>query len=139
MIVLDTNVVSEGMRPEPQAAVEAWLQTIDPLDLAITTITIAEILYGIALLPRGRRRTDLELRFKSFVTRVIEDRVLVFDTVAAEHYAAIAAQRRAVGRPTSQADVMVAAIVAANGATIATRNVTDFADFGVPVVNPWNS
>ncbi len=139
MIVVDTNVVSEGMRPEPHAAVEAWLQTIDPTDLAVTTITIAEILLGIALLPRGRRGADLELRFKSFVTRVIEDRVLVFDTPAAEHYAAIAAQRRAAGRPASQADVMVAAIAAANGAAVATRNVSDFADFGVPVVDPWNS
>lgn len=139
MIVLDTNVVSEGMRPEPHAAVEAWLQTIDPADLAVTTITIAEILYGIALLPHGRRRADLELRFKSFVARVIEDRVLVFDTPAAEHYAAIAVQRRTAGRPASQADVMVAAIVAANGASVATRNVTDFADLGIPVIDPWDS
>ena len=138
MIILDTNVLSEGMRPEPQAAVQAWLQTVDPADLAITTITIAEILYGVALLPRGRRRTDLELRFRSFVTRVIDDRVLAFDTPAAEHYAIIAAQRRAAGRPASQADIMVAAIAAANGARIATRNVTDFADFGVPVIDPWN-
>ncbi len=138
MIVLDTNVVSEGMRPAPNAAVESWLQTVDPTDLAVTTITVAEILYGIALLPRGRRRLDLELRFKSFVAQVIEDRVLAFDSAAAEHYAAIAAARRAAGRPTSQSAAMVGAIAAAQGAMMATRNVTDFADFGVPVVDPWN-
>jgi hypothetical protein len=138
VIVLDTSVVSEGMRPEPHAAVAAWLQTVDPVDLAVTTVTLAEILYGIVLLPRGRRRADLELRFKSFVTRVIEDRVLVFDTPAAEHYAAIAARRRAAGRPASQADVMVAAVAAANGAGVATRNVADFADFGISVLDPWN-
>lgn len=138
MIVLDTNVVSEGMRPAPNAAVASWLRTVDPADLAVTTITIAEILYGLALLPNGRRRTDLTLRFKSLVENAIEDRVLAFDAGAAEYYAVIAAARRAGGRPTSQSDAMVGAIAAARGCSVATRNVADFADFGVVVVDPWN-
>lgn len=138
MIVLDTNVVSEGMRAAPHAQVEAWLRKIEPAELAVTAITVAEILYGLALLPRGRRRTDLEMRFKSFVANVIEDRVLAFDAAAAEHYAVIAATRRAAGKPTSQSDAMVGAIAAAHGCAVATRNVADFADFGVAVLDPWN-
>lgn len=138
MIVLDTNVVSEGMRPAPDAAVQAWFDTLDPGDLAVTAITLAEILYGLALLPRGRRRTDLELRFKSFIGSVIEDRVLAFDAAAADHYAVIAAARRAAGKPTSQSDAMVGAIAAAHGCAVATRNVLDFSDFGVTVLDPWN-
>lgn len=138
MMVLDTNVVSEGMKPAPEPAVKAWLRNLDPGDLAVT-VTMAEILYGIALLPRGRRRSDLEVRFRSFLARVLDGRILVFDSHAAEHYAVIASLRRAAGRPMSIADTMVAAIVAANGATIATRNVSDFTDFGVAVFDPWSS
>jgi len=138
MIVLDTNVVSEGMKPAPLPAVMTWLDSLDPADLAVTTVTMAEILYGTELLPRGRRRSDLEVRFRSFIARVLDDRILAFDRHAAEHYAVIAAARRKAGRSTAVADAMVGAIVAANGGTIATRNVRDFTDFGIPVIDPWS-
>jgi predicted nucleic acid-binding protein len=137
MIILDTNVVSEGMKTTPDPRVWAWLAAQDASAVAVTAVTMAELLYGIALLPPGRRRFTLATNLRLFVGEVLGGRIIVFDAPAAERFAAIVTDRRARGRPLSQFDGMVAAIAATANATIATRNVSDFEDCGIDVVNPW--
>lgn len=136
MIVLDTNVVSELIRAEPEPLVVAWVDGL-VTDACITAITAAELLHGIALLPAGRRRTRLAELVQALLEDDFGERVLAFDVVAAAHYAAIAARRSGLGRPISQADAQIAAICRSHGATIATRNVADFDETGLTVVDPW--
>jgi len=139
MMVWDTNVVSELMRPEPSEQVVEWTDR-QPIDeVFITAITVGELLYGIGRLPTGRRRNALSELFDEMVTEDFERRVLAFDGVAAAHYADIVVERERVGRPISMADAQIAAICRSHGATVATRNVDDFADVGVDIVNPWTT
>ena len=138
MIVLDTNVVSELMRPQPEPRVMAWLQAHPLQDLATTTITLAEIGVGLARLPESRRRFNLETKFQTFVTRGLGPRVFGFDVTAAAVYGEMVATRERGGRPLNGFDGLIAAIARARDAVIATRNVGDFADCGVPVMNPWD-
>lgn len=138
MIILDTNVVSEAMKTSSNPDVVTWLEHQDVDSVAITSITMAEVLEGIERLPTGRRRAALEERFREFLADILDDRVLSFDRGAAEQFARITALRRKMGRPTSALDAMVLAIAADTGSTIATRNVADFERCGVPVVNPWD-
>lgn len=139
MLILDTNVVSELLRPEPDAAVWAWMVIQTPATLHTTSITLAEILYGLALLPEGARRfAFMEAAGKTFAEQ-FPGRILAFDQDAAAAYAAIRSGRRAIGRPVSPIDAQIAAIARAHGATVATRNVKDFADCGIDVVNPWQT
>lgn len=137
MIVLDTNVISELLRQKPDRAVEAWLADQPPASIFTTTITEAEILYGVRLLPDGKRKTELLAAIEPIFAEDFAGRVLPFDQDAADAYATIAVARRLAGRPISQFDAQVAAIAASRGAAIATRNVADFAEVGVPVINPW--
>jgi predicted nucleic acid-binding protein len=137
MIVWDTNVVSELMRPEPSAQVVEWTDRQSVDEVFITAITVAELLYGIGRLPTGRRRNELFESFEGMVTEDFERRVLPFDGVAAVHYADIVVERERIGRPISMADAQIAAICRSHGAAVATRNVDDFADVGVDIVNPW--
>lgn len=137
MIVLDTNVLSELLAPSPSPAVVAWLAAQPAAAVFTTAVTEAEILYGLALLPDGRRRQALETAVRPIFSEDLAGRVLAFDREAAESYAAIAARRRAIGRPISQFDAQIAAIAVSRGASIATRNVADFAETGAPVINPW--
>ncbi len=137
MIVLDTNVLSELMRPEPDAAVVAWIGGQPMAGLFTTTLTQAEIFYGLALLPRGRRRDALVAAARPMFEVDLAGRVLPFDTDAALAYPDIAAGRRKGGRPISQIDAQIAAIARSRGARLATRNVSDFADCGIAVVDPW--
>jgi hypothetical protein len=136
MIVLDTNVLSETLRPAPAAAVRRWMAAQPAATLFTAAICEAELRYGLALMPAGRRRTSLARAlaaiFEEFATRI-----LAFDSHAAQAYADIAATRRRIGRPISQFDAQIAAIAAANGFRVATRNVDDFAECGIPVVSPW--
>lgn len=137
MFVLDTNVVSELMRPAPAASVVAWVSA-QPLPILYTTsVTQAEILYGLRLLPDGRRRVRLESAAEQMFAEDFADRILPFDRRAAIHYARVAAERRRRGAPISQFDAQIAAITLAAGATLATANVRDFDNCGVKLVNPW--
>lgn len=138
MIVLDTNVLSEMLKASPAAPVEAWLEAQSPADVFTTAITQAEILYGIGLLPTGRRRADLEAAIEPIFEVDFAGRVLAFDGEAASAYARIAASRQQSGRPISQFDAQIAAIAVSRGACVATRNVADFVDVGVAIINPWD-
>lgn len=139
MIVLDTNVVSELMRPAPDHAVVAWVDTQPVADLFLTSVTAAEMLYGVARLPAGRRRTQLAEQVGAVMKVDFARRVLAFDVVAAGHYGDIVAQREAAGRPISGADAQIAAICRSHGAALATRNVSDFDDTGIEILDPWTS
>ena len=139
MIILDTNVLSEAMKPAPAAAVLAWLAAQTAASLCTTSITQAEILHGLMLLPAGRRRRALEAAATSMFSEDLAGRILGFGTEAAPPYAEIASKRRRAGHPISHFDAQIAAIARANGAAIATRNVADFADCGVALVDPWRA
>jgi len=137
MIVLDTNVLAELMRPAPSRQVERWLREQPVASLFTTTITEAEMLFGVELLPPGKRRAAIEGAVEAMFDEDFADRVLTFDGAAAHAYATIAAARRKAGRPIAQFDAQIAAIARSRGAAIATRNVADFADCGVPAIDPW--
>ena len=139
MIVLDTNVVSESMRPRPDASVRAWMDAQIPSELHTTAINEAELRIGVALLPKGNRRNDLLLAINTALARHFADRIDAFDSVAAVAFTDIVAHRRSIGRPISQFDAQISAICKARGATFATRNVADFADIGLKLINPWSA
>jgi predicted nucleic acid-binding protein len=135
VIVVDTNVISEPLRRTPEPRVVTWLANHGP-EIAITTVTVHELLYGARRLPKGRRRTALTEAIES-LTRGAGDRILEYDEEAARSHAAIRAARADAGRVTSVEDGMIAAIATAHRAVVATRNVTDFEGFGVQIVDPW--
>lgn len=137
MIVLDTNVISELLSPSPSTLVTEWLAAQYPSSVFTTTVTEAEILYGLRLLPQGRRRKDLEAAILPIFAEDLFGRVLPFDREAADIYATIATDRRSAGRPISQFDAQIAAIALSRGASVATRNVSDFEGVGLAIVNPW--
>jgi hypothetical protein len=137
MIVLDTNIISELMRREPDPKVMAWLKDQPVAGVFTTTLTQAEIIYGLALLPAGRRRDDLLAAARPMFEVDLAGRVLPFDTDAALIYCEIAAGRKQAGKPISQIDAQIAAIVRSRGARLATRNLRDFAECGITVVDPW--
>lgn len=137
MIVLDTNVLSEALKQAPQAAVLSWLDRRSPNELFTTAITESEILYGIAILPNGKRKNVLRDSTERIFIKLFQDRILPFDSRAAQAYAELTSKRRALGRPMSQSDAQIAAVALANGASIATRNIADFEGCGITLVNPW--
>jgi len=137
VIVLDTNVLSEALKPTPSVEVLRWLADQTPSSVFTTAITMAEVLYGVEALPPGKRRTRLLAAVESMFTEQFEGRILPFDEAAARLFASIVAFRGAAGRPISQMDAMIAAIVCSNRAVLSTRNTTDFDRCGIQVVNPW--
>ena len=137
MIVLDTNVVSELLRPAPAPQVEAWLASQDGATVYFTAVGEAELRYGVAILPRGRRQSVLGRAIDDLLEEDFRDRILPFDRAAAHAYAAIAAERRAAGRPISQFDCQIAAIARAHEAAVATRNTGDYEGCGIKVIDPW--
>lgn len=138
MIVLDTNVLSELMRPDPDQAVIAWMDSQEPAQLFLTAITVAEILYGIARLPDGKRKAGLRERGVAMLQEDFAGRVISFDEAAAAQYAEVVCERQASGRSISMADAQIAAICRTlNGATLATRNSRDFEGIGLDLANPW--
>ena len=140
MIVLDTNVLSELTRPAPDPAVQAWVSAQRASELYTTTISEAELAYGLALLPQGRRREALALAVARLLGEGLGGRVMAFDRAAAAAYGAIAARRRTAGRPVATADGQIAAIALARGATLlATRDIGGFQHCGVPILNPWQA
>ena len=137
MIVLDTNVLSETLRPIPADSVKRWMRAQPSASLFTTTICEAEIFYGLALLPRGHRRARLERAVTAIFAEDFAERILPFDSAAARAFAGIAAHRRRLGRPISEFDAQIAAIAHSCGAAVATRKVEDFADCGIRVISPW--
>jgi predicted nucleic acid-binding protein len=139
--LLDTNVVSELMRPEPSARVLDWIDAAGVSGLAIAAVTRWEIRYGLALLPEGKRRDELILRFDGFLAELLGAGVLDFTSSAAEACAEIMARKRALGEPLDDhlPDAMIAGTAAAAGFTVATRNRAEFRNCGLPLVDPWSS
>lgn len=137
MIVLDTNVISEVFRRRPDPGVVRWLESLTD-DVAITSITLAELLAGVQRLPDGRRKVELgEALTATLVPYKNTRSILAFDADAAEEYAAVLVARERAGMPISTPDAQIAAICRSAGAVCATRNEKDFAETGVEFVNPW--
>ncbi|HEV8172183.1 MAG TPA: type II toxin-antitoxin system VapC family toxin [Actinoplanes sp.] len=136
MIVLDTNVVSELMRAEPALAVLTWLQQNSGDGMYTTTVTVAEIRYGIARLPEGQRRESLH-QAASEIFAAFPRQVLPFDLAAANAYADVVTVRESLGNPIDGFDAQIAAICRSHAATLATRNTKDFTNTGISVVDPW--
>ena len=139
MIVLDTNVLSEIMKPKPATKVIDWMAAQAAADLYTTSITQAEIILGLMLLPPGRRRNALEAAATAMFEEDFAGRILAFGNEVAPTYARIASDRRRAGRPISHFDAQIAAIARFTGAAIATRDTADFDGCGVTVVDPWKS
>ncbi|HWT69215.1 MAG TPA: type II toxin-antitoxin system VapC family toxin [Pseudomonas sp.] len=139
MIVLDTNVLSEFMRVEPDTQVLAWVDAQPAMELAISAVTVAEILHGIARLPSGKRKQKLEAHAMAMFEEDFAGRILPFDGHAAVEYATLVAGCESKGRAVAMADAQIAAVCRTHGAPIATRNVRDFEFPGLEVINPWET
>jgi toxin FitB len=139
MIILDTNVVSELMASAPAENVERWVSGKSPTSLYTTCITQAEILFGVRLLAKGKRRDRVEQAASALFDKVFAGRLLALGSDAARAYARIAAERRRRGKPISALDAQIAGIARAAGASLATRNVADFEGCGIEVVDPWRA
>jgi toxin FitB len=137
MIILDTNVLSELMRPNPALSVSTWVARQSPGELSTTSITEAEIFYGIELLAKGKRREQLLAAADAMFTEDLAGRLYGFDSDAARAFSQIAARRRPLGRPISHADAQIAAIAQVRTAKLATRNLEDFQDCGIELIDPW--
>ena len=137
MLVLDTNVISEIMKASPSPRVMEWWSQQQSAELFTTTVAVAEILYGIEILPRGKRRDSLRAEAEVVFTQDLAGRILPFDEQAARAFPEIAAGHRAQGRPIAEFDAQIAAIARSRRAILATRNTADFEGCGVRLVNPW--
>jgi len=138
MIVLDTNVVSEAMKPEPNPAVQGWLDEQTPETLYLTSVTAAELLFGIATLPDGRRKQSLTVTVEGLLD-MFEGRILAFNAPAARRYADLAVAARTAGKGFPTPDGYIAAIAAAHGFAVATRDASAFKAAGISVINPWEA
>ncbi|OGA16174.1 MAG: twitching motility protein PilT [Betaproteobacteria bacterium RIFCSPLOWO2_02_FULL_63_19] len=138
MIILDTNVLSALMRTAPETPVVAWLDRQPAESVWITSVTLFEARFGLALLPKGRRQQTLEAAFGRLLKEDLENRVLDFDSAAATEAASLAAERQRAGRPVDMRDTQIAGIALARRATLATRNARHFRDLKIPVVDPWS-
>lgn len=138
MILLDTNVISELVRRAPEPAVEAFLRGQPRLSIYTASICEAEVRQGLARMPAGRRRNELTRRITELFDTAFADRILTFDSAAADIYGAIRTSRERAGRPITVEDAMIAATARAYGVAIVTRNEGDFAGCGVQIINPWS-
>jgi toxin FitB len=137
MILLDTNVISEPMTLMPSPQVMTWIASQVPGELWTCTIVVAEILSGLELMPRGRRQIQLREKAEFMFSTLFPSRVLDFDQKAAGIYGVVLSRRKAAGSPIDEMDALIAAITLAHGATLATRNIADFENCGVKLINPW--
>ena len=137
MIVLDTNVVSEAMKPEPNPAVRAWLNGQVAETLYLSSVTLAELLFGIGALPNGKRKEGLGEALDGLL-ELFGERVLMFDTEAARHYAELAVKARTAGKGFPTTDGYIGAIAASKGFIVATRDTSPFEAAGLTVINPWS-
>jgi predicted nucleic acid-binding protein len=138
MILVETNVVSETMRRLPDVKVVAWLNSQASATLHLSAISLAELVLGIAVMPNGRRKTELGLALGERALGLFDERVLAFDEAAASAYASVISRARALGRPIGMADGQIAAIAITHGLTVATRDTAPFEAAGLPVINPWH-
>jgi toxin FitB len=137
VIILDTNVISELARTDPEPNVVHWLDSLPAAEVATTAVTAAELVYGVARLPDGRRKVSLAETIDALIREEFRDRVEPFDGRAAEQYATVVVGREKKGRPISMADAQIAAICRVCSAVLATRNTGDFRDTGIDLINPW--
>ena len=137
MIMLDTNVISEALRPDPESRVLDWVNTQAIETLYLSAITVAELRFGAALLPSGRRKAKLRNNLENKLLPLFAGRVLPFDFAVTEAYAEVMSQARMAGQSISTADGYIAATAAANGMSIATRDTNPFVAAGLQVINPW--
>ncbi|CAN5210630.1 type II toxin-antitoxin system VapC family toxin [soil metagenome] len=137
MIIVDTNVLSEPMRPSPDPRVMRWLHDQDPAGLFTTATVIAELSAGIARMPAGARRDAVARAIDEVVTEELAGRVLPFDLEAAIEFGALSAARESSGHALSMADGQIAAVCLTNGAALATRNTRDFEELGIDLIDPW--
>ena len=140
MIVLDTNVLSEVLRARPAPQVLAWMNGLRESAVYVSSVTQAEMLLGVALLPAGKRRDALGAKVVSLFSGYFVNRCLPFDALAAPHYARIVSSRQRAGRPINTEDGQIAAVACSRGYSLATRNVADFAGIAdLKLVNPWDA
>jgi hypothetical protein len=139
VILIDTNVISETMRPEPEQRVVDWLDAQAAETLHISTVSMAELLLGIAILPAGRRKVELGLSLAAKAAALFQKRILPFDLAAARVYSTVVSRARSAGRPIGMADGQIAAIAASHKLTVATRDTTPFAAAGVATIDPWTA
>lgn len=137
MILIDTNVISEPLRVAPDPTVTAWIDAQNVETLFLAAISLAELRYGIAALPSGRRKDTLHQQVEQRVVPLFRGRILPFDATASRAYALLRARARAAGQSIGTADGYIAATAAANGLTIATRDAAPFVAAGLTVINPW--
>ena len=137
MFVIDTNVASELMRPAPSPTVDAWIAGQDAEAMYLTAVSEAELLYGVAIMPAGKRRNAVEAAMREWLALGFAQRILPFDSAAARAYAEIASGCRRAGRPIGEADCQIAAISRSRGAVLVTRNVRDFERTEVEIIDPW--
>lgn len=138
MIVVDTNVLSEVMRPAPDPAPVQWLDAQSADTLYLSSVTVAELLYGVGVMPQGARKSRNDQLIDALMS-MFAGRVLAFDHEAARRFSEMAIAGKAAGRPLSREDGYIAATAAANGFAVATRNIKDFTNTGVSVINPWSA
>ena len=138
MILLDTNVISELMQPRPDPRVLSWMDSLDPQDVAITAMNEAEILHGLARLPNGRRKQELQASWEAVKADNLIGRIWPFSSEAAHWYGELVSHRERLGLPIDAADAVIAAIALEHGAQLATRNTKDFAALDLLLINPWN-
>ncbi len=139
MILLDTNVLSALMQRRPEPSVVSWLDVQAAESVFITSITLFEARYGLAVLAKGRRKARLQEQLDALVSEDLDYRIAVFDSRAADRAADLAAERKRLGRPVDIRDTFIAGIALAHGATLATRNTRHFDDLPVPVIDPWEA
>jgi predicted nucleic acid-binding protein len=137
VIVLDTNVISELARQVPDPGALTWLDSLEISEVATTTVTAAELRYGVARLPDGHRKRELAVVIRGLLTEDFYGRVLPFDERASVRYADIVTGRERIGRPIGVADAQIAAICRDSGAILATRNTADFEETGIELIDPW--
>ena len=138
MIILDTNVISEGFRLRPDAQVRGWLDQQPSADLYLCAPVLAELRFGVERLPLGRRRTELDRMVTNAEQNLFANRLLPIDREAAYAFGRVTATRANMGRPIMPMDGMIAAIAVANGMAIATRDVDDFTGLGINLINPFD-
>jgi len=137
MYLLDTNIISELMDPPGASAVLSWADSVDLWDQFTTALSQAEVLYGLAIMPKGRKRTDRITWADQMFAEDFRGRILPFDQHAASHYADLLSSRRSLGRRLDTIDAQIAAVARANGMAVVTRNTKDFEDCGIDLIDPW--